>query len=82
MLLSSQPPGTYACWVTSQSSGYFINHVTPDSIYCLYDSYADKSMNYKFTKTDVKYAEYAIIFSVDELHSYTDLKSKYPEIFL
>lgn len=82
MLLSSQPPGTYACWVTSQSRGYFINHIAADGIYCLYDSYADKAINYKFSDTDVQYSEYAIIFAVDELHNYTDLKFKYPEIFL
>ena len=82
MLLSSQPPGIYACWVTSKSKSYFINHVTSNGIYCLYDSFADKSMNYRFTNTDIKHSEYAVIFSVDKLNNYHDLKFKYPEIFI
>lgn len=82
MKLSSLPPGIYACWVTTKSRGYFINYVSDDGVYCLYESYADKSVNYKISDREIECTEYATIFTIDELHNYADLKLKYPELFL
>lgn len=82
-LLSSQPPGTYVCWVTFASTGFFINEVvSPTSIRCIYDGYSKKLKQHAFSETDLKYASYARITHIADIDIDTFDVSNYPEWFI